>query len=159
MRIIDPHKPYRAKRGTIPGRFDSLQFPTPGKKAKPAKRAKTPEAEIQAQVEAYLKVKGLAFFHIPDALLKAGFSHGSAVNFALINAAADVRGFPDLIIFDPARFGFVLPLELKTIVGSVNANQRAWKVQIGTKVCRSFDEAKTQIDLWMNDPIGYWRLA
>lgn len=159
MRPINPHKPYKAKRGTIPGRFDGLAIPTPGKKAKPSKRAKTPEAAIQEQVENYLKLRGLAFFHIPDALLKAGFSKGSAVNWALINAAADVRGFPDLIIFDPARFGICLCVELKTEVGTESKNQKAWRIVLGTKLCRSFDEAKAEIDSWLNDPIGYWKLA
>jgi hypothetical protein len=136
-----------------------LAIKAPAKRKKAAPRAKTPEAAIQSAVEAYLRLRGLAWFHIPDALLRAGFSQGSAVNYALINAAAEVRGFPDLVIFDPERHGFVLPLELKTSVGVVNVNQRNWKRSVGTKVCRSFEEAKAEIDLWMKDPAGYWRAA
>ena len=144
------------RRSPTPHRFASLAIaPTP-KKKKPTKRAKTPEAVIQAQVEAYLRLKGLAWFHIPDALLKAGFSQGSAVSYALINAAAEVRGLPDHLIFNPARFGFFLPIEYKTEIGKMSASQRSWQIAVGTKVCRSFEDARVEIDLWMKDPIGYW---
>lgn len=153
LRNVNPY----ARRGAKPHRFADLAIAPREKKRKPTPRAKTPEAVIQGQVEAYLRLKGLAWFHMPDALLKAGFANGTAVNFALINAAADVRGLPDLLIFDPARFGFVLPLELKTLIGALSKNQKAWAVVIGTRVCRSFEEARAEIDRWMLDPVGYWK--
>jgi len=143
-------------RKTIPHRFDSLAIKAPVKKRKPTKRAKTPEATIQAQVEGYLRLRHLAWFHIPDALLKAGFAQGASQDWALVNAAAEVRGLPDLLIFDPAHFGVFLPMELKTEIGKLNANQRAWKVVLGTRVCRSFEEARAEIDRWLLDPAGYW---
>lgn len=142
-----------------PNRFASLapgSLQPKGKKKKPVPKAKTPEAAIQAQVEAYIELLGLASFHIPDALLRAGFAQGKPVSFALINAAAEVRGFPDLIIFDPMRHGFVLCLELKTAIGTMTANQRAWQKNVGSKLCRSFEEAKQEIDRWMLDPLTYW---
>jgi hypothetical protein len=144
-------------RKTIPHRFDGLAIKAPAKRKKPTKRSKTPEAAIQAQVEAYLRLVNLAWFHMPDALLKAGFAQGTASNFALINAAAEVRGLPDLLIFDPARFGVFLPVELKTESGKLSANQRAWQVTIGTRVCRGFEAARAEIDRWMADPIVFWK--
>lgn len=137
-----------------PGRFDSLAIPTRAKKPKPTKRAKTPEAVIQEQVEAYIRLLGLASFHIPDALLRAGFAHGKPVSYAIINAASEVRGFPDLLVFDEMRPGRVLPIELKTIVGKMTDHQRQWQRVLGTKLCRSFEEAKTEIDNWMNHKQG-----
>lgn len=143
-----------------PNRFASLapgSLQPKAKKKKPTPKAKTPEAAIQAQVEAYIEAIGLASFHIPDALLRAGFAQGKPVSYALINAAAEVRGFPDLIIFDPMRHGFVLCLELKTAIGTMTANQRQWQKTVGSRLCRSFEEAKAEIDEWMKDPIGYWK--
>lgn len=139
------------KKSNLPGRFDTLAIPTPGKKRKPVVRSTKPEKQIQDSVEAYLRLRGLAYFHLPDALLKAGFSHGSAINFALINAARDVRGFPDLLIFDERRQGEVLCVELKTETGKMSVNQKDWQRVLGTKLARSFEEAKVFIDEWMEN--------
>ncbi len=140
------------KKSNLPGRFDGLAIPTPGKKRKAVPRATRPEKQIQESVEAYLRLRGLAYFHLPDALLKAGFSHGAAINFALINAARDVRGFPDLLVFDERRQGEVLCVELKTETGKMSVNQREWQRILGTKLCRGFEEAKTVIDEWLENP-------
>ncbi len=126
------------------------------KAKKPVPRAKTPEAIIQQSIEDYLDKEGLVYFHVPDALLKAGFAHGSAINYALINAAAAVRGFPDLVIFDPAQWGFVLPIEAKTIVGRMTDAPRKWQKWVGTRLCRSKEEAVAEVERWRKDPIGYW---
>ncbi len=139
------------RKSNLPGRFDSLAIPTPGKKRKAVPKATKPEKQIQESVEAYLRLRGLAYFHLPDALLKAGFSHGAAINYALINAARDVRGFPDLLIFDERRQGECLSVELKTETGKMSVNQREWQRILGTKLCRGFDEARAVIDDWMKN--------
>ncbi len=139
------------RQSNLPHRFASLAIPTPGKKRKAVPKATRPEKQIQESVEAYLRLRGLAYFHLPDALLKAGFSHGAAINYALINAARDVRGFPDLLIFDERRQGEVLCVELKTETGKMSVNQREWQRVLGTKLCRGFDEARGAIDEWVNN--------
>lgn len=123
------------------------------RKRKPAAQASKPEKALQAQAEAYCAIKGLESFHMPEYVLKAAFGwnphrHGSEFG-AMRDAAAEVRGLPDLLIFDARRPGLVLAVELKTEIGKLSAAQRMWKLRLGTTVCRGFDEFRAAVDGWV----------
>lgn len=137
------------KIGRVNPKDSGLKFARTMKAKKPTVKRGKPEAEIQGRVEAYCDSLGLPWFHIPAALLQAGFAHGKPVNYAIINAAQDVRGFPDLTIFDPSR-GRYLSIELKTKVGRATHRQRDWLRDLNGHLCRGFEEAKDVIDGWLN---------
>ena len=125
-----------------------------GKRQKAPRKAKTPEDTIQAQVEAYLDACGLWWFHMPKYILRAAFaraSHSGAELGAMAQAAAVVRGLPDLIVWDGK--GRVLNIELKTEAkaSKLTAAQRMWRAAIGTHEARSFEAAKAIIDAWRTE--------
>lgn len=137
---------------TTPPRFSGLAFPCPGKRRKQTKaKATAPEAAIQAGVEAYLRMKGLAYIHIPAYLLNAAFSprfaQGGAM-WAMKRAADEIRGIPDLFVFDEAHPGAVLVIELKTPVGRLTAAQERWLAVLGGHVCRSVEDAVAVVETW-----------
>ena len=109
------------------------------------KRDKTPEAAIQTMTEAYLNVRGVAYFRVPDAAYRAIFA-GSASTGTKVEAAAYLKGFPDLMIF---RNGKYLALELKRDGGKMSAAQRRWRDAVGTQTAFSFEEAQAAIDKFL----------
>lgn len=113
----------------------------------PAK-AKTPESVTQDLVEQYLALLGLPKLHIPEFLLANAF--GRAMSGAELGAARDaadeVRGFPDLVIFYRGRYAAI---ELKTPIGKMTHAQIRWQKMLNTVCCRSFETAKEFIDEWM----------
>lgn len=127
-------------------------FPRHLKRRKSEIKASKPEAVAQRQVEAYLAIRGLYAFHMPEFLLNAAFRNRniSGAELGAAKRAADkVRGLPDLLIFDPKRPGLILSLELKTEIGKLTASQKHWMTILGTTVCRSFESAKQVIDNWV----------
>lgn len=140
------------KRGKPRPEFAGLALPkfAKAKRSKPTK-AKTPEAATQALVEAYCTLVNLACFHIPEIVLATCFRPRGAVGGelgVLRDAAAMVGGFPDCAIFCPKHPGYVLTLEVKTEIGKMSKAQVRWKHVLGTKVPRSFEEARAEIDAW-----------
>lgn len=135
----------------LPGTQAGLAQRPAGKASRKPRKAKTPEAVTQALVEKYLDACGLWWFHMPPFVLRAAFARASASGAelgAMARAAAIVRGLPDLLIWDGR--GRCLPIELKTDAkaSKLSAAQRLWRVAIGTREARSFEEAKALIDSW-----------
>jgi hypothetical protein len=122
---------------------------------KRAAKASTPEAVIQDMVEQYMDARGIPYLHIPAFLLNAAFAMRGKVDGAVMgamrNAAASVRGFPDVVGFNPRNFTYC-PIELKTEIGKMTDSQEMWARAIGTKTCRSFDEARATLDTWWAKP-------
>ena len=138
--------------GEILPKDQGLMFPRRAKVRKVAPRASKPEAVTQRQVEAYLALRGLYAFHMPEFLLNAAFRNRnmSGAELGAAKRASDkVRGLPDLMIFDPKRPGLMLPIELKTEIGHITPSQKHWATILGTVFCRSFESAKQAIDNWM----------
>jgi hypothetical protein len=140
------------KRGKVMADFAGLALPKFQKARKAAPKATKPEAVLQRQVEAYCALVGLECFHIPEWVLNMAFGWnpnrtGPQIN-AMRNASQDIKGFPDCMIFDPKRQGLVLAGELKTEIGKVSAAQEKWRKVLGTRIWRSFEEAKADIDGW-----------
>ncbi len=131
-----------------------LKFQRVVGKKKPRDRASAPEATLQKSCEALLEALGLAYLHLPAYLLNAGFSRredGGAAKWAMVNAAKEVRGFPDLCIFHPDGKHF-LAVELKTEIGKLTRSQELWRKAIGTLVIRSFADFEGFIKLWLETP-------
>jgi len=141
------------KAGKTLSKFAGLALPTTAKAKKKVPRAKTPEAVIQSQVEAYLTRLDLDFFHVPEFVLNAAFGwnpHRTGPEFyAMKNASQDIKGFPDLMITSRKHYGLVLWIELKTETGKEKSGQKEWARKVGTHLCRSTEEAKAVIDAWV----------
>lgn len=119
----------------------------PRGRKRPAK-ASTPEAVTQDLTEQYLGRLGLPFVRIPAYVLAVVFRFRPGLSGAELGALREashyLKGLPDLLVLYPS--GRFLALELKTETGKLSAAQRLWRTAIGTKVARSFEEAKAMID-------------
>ncbi len=114
------------------------------KKKRTSPKAKTPERIIQAQVDAYIELRGLFCLRIPDWLLSS-IMQNQHIPIHVKRALSDIlKGMPDNLILSHDRRS--LPLELKTDIGKLSASQREVKTAIGTVVARSFEEARAEID-------------
>lgn len=140
------------KVGKPLSRWAGLAIGTTAKAKKKAVKASEPEAVIQAQVEAYCALVGLECFHVPEYVLNAAFGWKSNRTGpelgAMADAAEEIRGLPDCLIFNPMRHGLVLPGEIKTEIGVVSKAQAKWRKILGTRIWRSFEEARIDIDQW-----------
>ena len=107
----------------------------------------------QEQVEAYCHLRGLETFHMPAYVLNAAFgwkpNRTGAEFHAMKEASQEVKGLPDLLIFDSKRPGRLIAIELKTEIGRMTQFQKIWQQRLGTNLCRSFEEAKQCVDNWM----------
>lgn len=130
-----------------------LAFPRTLKRKKSAKRASKPESVTQELVEVYCHAIGLETFHMPAYVLNAAFgwkpNRTGAEFHAMKEASQEVKGLPDLLIFDSKRPGRLIAIELKTEIGKMTAFQKIWQQRLGTTLCRSFESAKQAIDNWI----------
>ena len=103
-----------------------------------------PESTIQHQVEAYLALKGVTVLRVPDAVLAMIARTGSPQARAMVSR--HFMGQPDIIALWPD--GTFLGIELKAEDGKLSQGQINWWKRLGQppNVCRSFEEAKEQID-------------
>jgi len=108
---------------------------------------KNEEDILQHQVEAYLRVKRLKFIHIPKQLQRYlwGKGRGSIPIHIAMMASKAFKGLPDLFIFDGTQ---CLIMELKSAKGVLTEEQNGW-IENGLVICRTFDDAKSKIDHWM----------
>lgn len=128
---------------------DSKAFLLPrfrGKAPVRTRKVTQPEATTLAEVCAFLDSEGIEWFHMPEWLLSLAFAveKGNA-DARMREAAADVRGLPDLLLFHRGRY---VALELKTEIGEMSLAQRSWKARLGTLVCRTTAEACQAIREW-----------
>ena len=132
--------------------FNPIPKPGPRKSRKPPGEPKDrPEAETLKLVVAYCHAQNLETFHLPDPMMRASFAHGQATNWALRNAGREVRGFPDLIVFDVPRQRF-LALELKRKgSGVVTYAQRDYCKRLNGVICFGYDEAVKAIHNWYHE--------
>lgn len=128
-----------------------------GKPRRKAKEPKTPEAVTQDLVEQYLGRLGIPYLHIPAFLLNAAFAMRGQVSGgylgAMRNAAEAVRGFPDIVAFDPDRQSYC-GIELKSRDGRMTGAQEMWQKWLRSHEARSFEEAKAIIDAWRAPAAG-----
>lgn len=121
------------------------------KKTRKTATAKTPEAVIQAQAEAYLDALGLFFIRLPDSLMRVVFSSPSIPIWTKKEVSDCLSGLPDLTILKDGKY---LAVELKTSIGKLTDKQRSVQQSIGTVVCRSFEEFKEVVDRWNKSTRG-----
>lgn len=114
-------------------------------------RASKPEKVLQDLCEQYIQLIGLKKLHIPEFMLMAAFRYRSLSGpelHAAREAKDEIAGLPDLLIFNPRRQGYMLPVELKTEIGKISGHQKLWQAILGTVFCRSFEAFKTVVDDW-----------
>jgi hypothetical protein len=101
---------------------------------------------LQAQCEAYLRVRGLRFVHIPS---KIQLFIWSPVCPKWVGALASryLKGIPDLLIFGYPVDGVrqCLTIELKSEKGKLTDEQKQWSPII----CRNFEQFRQQVDLFL----------
>lgn len=128
---------------------DSAAFLLPrhrGKTPEPRPKASQPEATTLAQACAFLDAESVAWFHMPEWLLSLAFAVEKGNADPLVReSAADVRGLPDLLIWYKGRGTAV---ELKTEIGAVTKNQRAWLTRLNGITCRTLGEFKRAVRDW-----------
>lgn len=130
--------------------YTGIGIPYPGiRKPKDIpKGPKVPEAEIQAQAQEYLALIGVESFHLPAQTLNAAFHMrpmSGGEQWAARNASAQIKGFPDLILFYK---GFYKAVELKSKAGILSNHQVKWLKRLDGDVCYSFDTFKRLVDAW-----------
>ncbi len=114
------------------------------------------EAPLQEACERWLESRGIAYLHIPAYLLNAGFNNGPSSGpavWARVNAAKDIRGFPDLCIFHPDQKHYRVD-ELKSRTGTLTDAQEKWKIALGGQVFRNFEEWRESTEKWLENPEG-----
>src|SRR3990170_3250154 len=87
------------------------------------RRARKPESELQEVCENYAALRNVETFHLPQILLNNAFSRRAAYGgeiWALREAAARVKGMPDLTLFFK---GYYRMVELKTEIGKLSREQ------------------------------------
>ena len=106
------------------------------------------EKQLQSIVEQYLDALGLAYFRIPDQVLKTlRWSAGPGIGRLVSEYFA---GLPDLLLFrGKGENMFCAGLELKTEAGRLSQKQKKWQEKIGTIVTYGWDETKEFIDNWL----------
>ena len=109
-------------------------------------RDKTPEKVIQAQGEAYLRLKRLFFIRIPDALNRSIFANPEIPIWTKKHISDFIKGLPDLTILKDGRY---LAVELKKDGGRLTHEQDAIRREIGGIVCYNFEEFKTALEAWL----------
>ena len=120
-----------------------------------------PEASIQQQVEAFLQLKGLKYFHCPDAIYQmcAPFSKTPIHVKKIISES--LKGLPDLIIFKRKTYkiagdeiytksvgGDYLMIELKKKNSKARQSQVKWHGELPMNVCDSVESAINLIRAW-----------
>lgn len=133
---------------------DKTALAFPKKKVKtPNKKKKTsPEKIIQKQVEAYLTILGVRFFHIPDYLLMFIKVTPGVPQYLKNLVSQHFKGLPDLIIWHKNEKGFnhCLLLELKTETGKLSQGQKNWHKGLNVSVTYGSDEAIKEIDKFIS---------
>ena len=129
---------------------DSLQKKDLRGKSKPKKKPKGPKEQvIQAQVEGYLRLKGIQFLHIPDVVYRMCSPLSRIPVWDKRTISQYLKGVPDLLIFTKEadkQANTCLILELKRKNGKARDSQLAWHKGLKVFVPQSFEEAKTIID-------------
>ena len=110
-------------------------------------KSKVLEKDIQREVDNYLTVLGVKPIRIPDALFRSIYANSTVRIHIKTQIANSIAGLPDLMIPKLTDKGLLmLPLELKTQTGKLGQKQVKWQKVLGTKVARSFEEARVIID-------------
>lgn len=139
----------RKKTKTFTG-ADKSALAFPKKKVKPTTKKKktSPEKVIQKQVEAYLTILGVRFFHIPDYLLMFIKVTPGVPQYLKNLVSQHFKGLPDLIIWHKNEKGFnhCLLLELKTETGKLSQGQINWHKGLNVAVTYSADEAIKEVN-------------
>lgn len=116
-----------------------------GKKKK-YKKPKTPESELQAFADEYLKIKGIDYIRIPDSIFTV-----LAVKAPFFMKG--LGGHADNICFIPIADDYCisLHLELKTKTGKLHGKQKANAKKLNWKIARSTKEIQDIIDKFEQD--------
>jgi hypothetical protein len=122
----------------------------PKDKPRRTTKPKTKEKEIQSLVESYLRAKHIKYTRFPDSLYRYIFGIGGVPVHIKAQLAEYMRGVPDLIIYMQSKeYNYTLLLELKTETGKLSQGQKNWGQGLSVAVARSFQEAKTAIDIFL----------
>lgn len=119
---------------------------TRGKAPEKREKASRPEAETLKDACAFLDAHGIAWFHMPEWLLAIAFAveKGNA-DPVVREAAEEVRGLPDLLLFYRGR---AAAFELKTEIGTATKAQKSWVVRLNGMICHTLADFKRAVMAW-----------
>lgn len=134
-----------------PGRWDAFKglsgaLIPKAKEPRTPKKAVIPERTIQAQCEAWLRVKSLFFIRIPDSMNRGIFANPEIPIYVKRHISDFTKGILDITILKDGRY---LSIEIKTVVGKLTHEQAQVMKAIGGVVVRSFEEFKKAVDEWL----------
>ncbi len=119
---------------------------TRGKAPEPRPKASQPEAVTQREACAFLDAHGIAWFHMPAWLLAIAFAVEKGNPDPVVREAAEeVRGLPDLLLFYRGR---AAAFELKTEIGTATKAQKSWIVRLNGQVCHTLADFKRAVLAW-----------
>lgn len=119
--------------------------PKPRHKADPDQHH-GPEEQLEREVEGYLRLLGVRYFHVPSHLQR--YLRTSAPAHICRMASEAFKGVPDLVCFHAN--GTCLLIELKNANGRLSQGQEQWHRGLPVHIVRGFGEAKRLIDGWHN---------
>lgn len=141
--------------------MDKLAGTLPRIKKPKLRRVGISEASIQQQVEAFLQIKGLKYFHVPDAIYQLCSPHSRTPIHVKKIISESLKGVPDLIIFKTKSYLIgddklktddkdmdCLMIELKKKNGKARQSQTKWHGELPVQVIDNVDDAIELIKNW-----------
>ena len=135
-----------------PGRWDAFKglsgaLIPKAKEPRTPKKAVIPERTIQAQCEAWLRVKSLFFIRIPDSMNRGIFANPEIPLWTKKHISDFIKGIPDLTILKDGRY---LCVEIKTTIGKLTHEQEQVLKVTGCLMVRSFEEFREVVENWLD---------
>jgi len=123
------------------------------------------EASIQNLFEAWLNLKGLRFFHVPDAIYQLCSPHSRTPIHIKKIISDSFKGLPDVLVFVPDTYkigddqikrlgNYTLMIELKKLDAKARKSQLNWHKGLHVHVKDTLELAIELTEEWLKE-IGY----
>lgn len=127
------------------------KFPKPTRKKKSrVKKAKTPEAYLQSQIDSLLALRGIKFIRVPDLVYRlCGWGNNKLKPWEKVALSQAFKGLPDNILMMgdlKGKYFVGMNLENKSDVGKQSAGQKKWAKELPVNVMRTFEEAEKAVN-------------
>lgn len=117
------------------------------------RRAKSPEAPLQAFTDKLLAARGIPFIRVPQEVYDNIFGNPAIPVYVKRWVSENLKGLPDNTCLLPItpRFNIAYCQELKSDIGKQSERQRDWARVTSVVVARSMDEVIAGVDkfVWL----------
>ena len=111
------------------------------------------EAEIQAKAEEWLAWERIPFLHLPEAMFRTIYANQSVSHKVKGQLSGYLKGWADLIIFDPCQSGLdnrCLMIEIKRKrEGRLSQGQKRNHEKVNVQICYTLEEIKSTVKEWI----------